>query len=138
MLGRIRIPSAHTGGRSCGVESQAWTPTYYCPMGSLSFGEILTIVVVILIIFGPDRLPEFARKVGEWIAWGRRSLQEFTDNMQRDYGDDGQSIADLRNEYAATKDEVTRALDTMVNPDPNRSLTPTNSSEDDESESDDG
>ncbi len=120
------------------MESQAWTPTYYCPMGSLSFGEILTIVVVILIIFGPDRLPEFARKVGEWIAWGRRSLQEFTDNMQRDYGDDGQSIADLRNEYAATKDEVTRALDTMVNPDPNRSPTPTNSSEDDESESDDG
>lgn len=92
-------------------------------MGSLSFGEILTIVVVILIIFGPDRLPEFARKVGEWIAWGRRSLQDFTDNMQRDYGEDGQSLADLRNEYTATKDEVARALDTMVNPDPARDTT---------------
>ena len=31
-------------------------------MGSLSISEILTILVVILVIFGPDRLPEFVRE----------------------------------------------------------------------------
>ena len=82
-------------------------------MGSLTFSEILTILVVILIIFGPKRLPEFARKVGEFIAWGRKSMQEFTANVQREYGDDLQPLTDLHNEYEGAKGDFGEAIKTV-------------------------
>jgi Tat protein translocase TatB subunit len=79
-------------------------------MGSLTFSEILTILVIILIIFGPKRLPEFARKVGQFIAWGRRSMQEFTANVQREYGEDLQPLADLQQDFAGAKGDFTDAV----------------------------
>lgn len=79
-------------------------------MGSLTFSEILTILVIILIIFGPKRLPEFARKVGEFIAWGRKSMQEFTANVQREYGDDLQPLTDLQTEYEGAKGDFGEAI----------------------------
>jgi sec-independent protein translocase protein TatB len=79
-------------------------------MGSLTFSEILTILVVILIIFGPKRLPEFARKVGQFIAWGRKSMQEFTANMQRELGDDIQPLTDLSTEIQGAKNDFTDAV----------------------------
>ena len=79
-------------------------------MGSLTFSEILTILVVILIIFGPKRLPEFARKVGQFIAWGRKSMQEFTANMQRELGEDIQPLTDLSTEIQGARNDFTDAV----------------------------
>ena len=41
-------------------------------MGTLGPAEILVILVVALIVLGPDRLPEAARKAGQFIAEVRR------------------------------------------------------------------
>ena len=40
-------------------------------MGSLGFGEILVIVFVALIVFGPQRLPEITKKAGQMVAKAR-------------------------------------------------------------------
>jgi len=83
-------------------------------MGSLSFGEILTILVVILIIFGPRRLPEAARKVGEAIAWGRRALQQFTDEVQSEFGDEVQPFTDVKTEFDGAKQDIKDVVTTMT------------------------
>ena len=41
-------------------------------MGSLGPAEILVILVVALIVLGPERLPEAARKVGQFVGEMRR------------------------------------------------------------------
>ena len=41
-------------------------------MGSLGAPEILVILVVALLVLGPDRLPEAARQAGRFIAEARR------------------------------------------------------------------
>lgn len=45
-------------------------------MFGLGFGEILVILVVALIVFGPDRLPEIARTLGRTMAEFRRAMDE--------------------------------------------------------------
>jgi Tat protein translocase TatB subunit len=43
----------------------------------MSFGEMLFLVLLALIVFGPKRLPEIARKVGKIVGEFRRASNEF-------------------------------------------------------------
>ena len=36
-------------------------------MGNIGSGEVLVILVLGLLVLGPERLPEFARKIGNFI-----------------------------------------------------------------------
>ena len=47
-------------------------------MGSL---ELLTILVVATMIFGPNRIPEFARKAGEFL----RTFRSITTQMTKEF-----------------------------------------------------
>ena len=73
-------------------------------MPSIGFSEIVIILIVALIVFGPKRLPEVGRSVG-------RALREFKKTSD-----------DVRNEFASVLDEeeptVPGALPTAAAPDP--------------------
>ena len=45
-------------------------------LGNLGLGEILIILVLILILFGPQKIPELAGTVGRFIAQFRRQMEE--------------------------------------------------------------
>jgi sec-independent protein translocase protein TatB len=49
-------------------------------MFGVDFSEILVIMVVALIVIGPERLPKVARTMGEW--WGR--LQRYINRIKAD------------------------------------------------------
>ena len=44
--------------------------------GNLGFGEILIILMLILVLFGPEKIPELARTVGRYIYQFRRQMEE--------------------------------------------------------------
>ena len=46
----------------------------------ISFGEIFIIIVAIFIIFGPEKIPEFARKFGK----GMREVRKASTQIQRE------------------------------------------------------
>ena len=54
-------------------------------MGSLSFSEIVVIVLVILIVFGPNRLPDLARRAGEFMNKVRNASSSMTEALGVDY-----------------------------------------------------
>lgn len=83
-------------------------------MGSLSFGEILTIVFIILIIFGPNRLPEFSRKVGEFVAKARHATRDFTDTIQSEMGDGASPIKDIAEDVAGIKQDISDAASAVT------------------------
>lgn len=58
-------------------------------MFSFSPSELLTIALVALIVFGPRRLPEIARRAGQVVAYLRSAAQE----IRSELGDDVDSIA---------------------------------------------
>ena len=47
-------------------------------LGGLGLWEILFILVLAVIIFGPDKLPEVGRTVGHWLRVLRRTSEELT------------------------------------------------------------
>lgn len=47
---------------------------------NLGFGELFAIFVVVLLLFGADKIPEFARSLGK----GIRYVKDATDGVKRD------------------------------------------------------
>ena len=45
-------------------------------MGNLGYGELLVIIVVGLILFGPNKIPEFARQCGRAVNMFKKGLSE--------------------------------------------------------------
>jgi TatA/E family protein of Tat protein translocase len=52
-------------------------------LGNLGVPEILVIVVVALLVFGPNKVPEVARQVGR----GMRELRRLQDSLRGDFAD---------------------------------------------------
>lgn len=57
-------------------------------MPSIGFGEILVILLLGLIIFGPRRLPEMGRTVGRSLREFRRAAADLRAEIESDVDDD--------------------------------------------------
>ncbi len=53
-------------------------------MPSLGFGEILVLVLIALIVFGPRRLPEIGRTVGKSLREFRRAASDLRAELEED------------------------------------------------------
>lgn len=68
----------------------------------LQTGEIIVIAILALIVLGPRRLPEAARKIGQWTAELRRAAREITAGLEAEVSD----LKDVGRELKAPLDEV--------------------------------
>jgi sec-independent protein translocase protein TatA len=55
---------------------------------SIGFGEILIILVIALIVFGPRRLPEMGKTVGRSLREFRRATSEIRSEITADLDDE--------------------------------------------------
>jgi sec-independent protein translocase protein TatB len=73
----------------------------------LGFVEAITLAILALVIFGPERLPELARNLGRAIAKFRREASSTLDELRRSADfDDLRDLHDLRAELRATSAEL--------------------------------
>ncbi|MDD4016373.1 MAG: twin-arginine translocase TatA/TatE family subunit [Kiritimatiellae bacterium] len=59
----------------------AYFPSVAFLTGSVGAGEWVVLFVVVLIVVGPKRLPEIARKLGRTMEMFRRAADEFKDQL---------------------------------------------------------
>jgi sec-independent protein translocase protein TatA len=57
-------------------------------MGNLGFTEIALIGVVLLLFFGPSRLPELGKSIGKGIQEFKKASKELTDAVKDDVASD--------------------------------------------------
>jgi sec-independent protein translocase protein TatB len=81
-------------------------------VGSLGLQEIVIIVLVILFVFGPERLPEFAREAGKFIARFRKESARSINELKRaaDIDDLDREIKNLSRDLRDVRSSVSRAL----------------------------
>ena len=68
----------------------------------LQTGEIIIIALLALVVLGPRRLPELARKIGKWTAELRQAAREITAGLEAEVGD----IKDVGRSLKQPLDEV--------------------------------
>ena len=51
-------------------------------MIGISFEQVVVLLLLALILFGPERLPEVAEKLGRWVAKLRQASSEMTQHYQ--------------------------------------------------------
>lgn len=71
----------------------------------LQGGEIILILLLALIVLGPTRLPELARKVGKWTSELRSAAREITRGLEAEVSDlksVKDDLDDLRREVRAS------------------------------------
>lgn len=79
-------------------------------MFDIGFPELLLVSVVMLLVFGPERLPEVLRNVGRFVGGARRSFESLRSELEREVGAD-----EIRRElHNARIMEQARELDSMV------------------------
>jgi sec-independent protein translocase protein TatB len=79
-------------------------------MGNFSLSEIVTIVVIILIVFGPDRLPEMAKKAGQLVSKGRTMINDLRQEFESEWGDVAQPLKDVRQELMGAKADMESSM----------------------------
>lgn len=67
-------------------------------LGNVGTGELLVVLVLALIVLGPDKLPEAARKVGTVMRDMRRLSQSFRDEVR--HAVDLKELEDLRQTFS--------------------------------------
>lgn len=70
---------------------------------NISGGELFIIVLVVFLIFGPDKIPEIARWMGKGINEIKRATSEIRDEIDKETGD-------IRNTTQKIKRELTDEL----------------------------
>ena len=75
-------------------------------MGSLGSGELLVIAVAALIVFGPKRLPEIARKASELLTKTREATQSVTSALDKEFDGVTAPLQSLKDEYQSTMKEI--------------------------------
>lgn len=68
----------------------------------LQTGEIVIIALLALVVLGPKRLPEMARKAGGWLAELRRAAREITAGLEAEVAD----FKEVGNELKSPLNEV--------------------------------
>lgn len=80
---------------------------------NIGFGELLAIVLVGLVVFGPERLPEVARQLGRFIGQARLTTQRMLDELRSESELKDLNLPDLKvgNLRAQARSYVTELLD---------------------------
>ncbi|MEE4361052.1 MAG: Sec-independent protein translocase protein TatB [Pseudomonadales bacterium] len=90
-------------------------------MFDIGFPELLLVAIVLLLVVGPDRLPEVLRTVGRWMGSARRSFDSLRAEIEREVGADEirrdlenarivEEAKRLQNTIATSRDEVEEML----------------------------
>lgn len=58
--------------------------------------EFFVILLVALVVLGPERLPQVARKLGSWTAELRRAARELREGLEAEVGDVRELARDIR------------------------------------------
>jgi sec-independent protein translocase protein TatB len=72
----------------------------------LNFGDMTVLAILILVIFGPDRMPELARKAGTMLAKARDTVRVLREDLGTEYKEILEPIEDVRKTLKEARSEI--------------------------------
>lgn len=69
----------------------------------LSLGEMLVIVVVIMVLFGPDKIPEIARGLGQGVRKMRGAMEDIKSDIMKETDN---PVSEIKREIDRIREEA--------------------------------
>lgn len=92
-------------------------------MFGISFGELLLVALIALLVLGPERLPGAARTAGLWVGRLKRSFNAIKQEVEREIGADeirrqlhNEEIMALEQQHKSLLPSAASASDNLQNP----------------------
>jgi len=79
-------------------------------MPDVSLTEFAVIGLVVLIVFGPQRLPEITRKAGEWARELRSISREFRRGIEREVAVLNEPLQEIKKDLAGPVEQIKQDL----------------------------
>ncbi|MDO4763101.1 MAG: twin-arginine translocase TatA/TatE family subunit [Flavobacteriaceae bacterium] len=73
-------------------------------MGSLGLWEIIVIFLVVLLLFGPKKIPQIARELGQGIRKLKGAMEDIKQEIVQE--DEGNAISEIQQEIEKLKQQV--------------------------------
>jgi sec-independent protein translocase protein TatB len=83
-------------------------------MPNFTLSEILTIAVVILIVFGPQRLPEMAQKAGALIRKGRTMVDDLRREFDVEIREVTEPLKEVREELKGVREDMSTSVSSLA------------------------
>ena len=77
-------------------------------MGDLSFGEIFVIFLVIMIFFGPKKIPQIARELGQGLRKMRGAVDDIKQEIMKETEDN--PVSEIKNEIDKVKQDAANLM----------------------------
>jgi TatA/E family protein of Tat protein translocase len=78
--------------------------------------EILLILLAVLILFGADKLPGFARSLGKGIREVKKATDEIKDEITKHSSEVVEEIKEIRNQSKEDSDEIKKTVSDIIDP----------------------
>lgn len=72
-------------------------------MGDFSFSEMLVIVLLIIVLFGPKKIPQIARELGQGIRKMRAAMEDIKTEIMKETDN---PVSEIKKEIAQVKQSV--------------------------------
>jgi len=79
-------------------------------MPQLGFGEMLVILVIALLVFGPKKLPELGKSLGKGIREFKKATNDLKSNWEDHIREAESSVDDVKQEVKPTIHDATNDL----------------------------
>jgi len=82
---------------------------YHSPVLDVSGGELIVILLVALVVLGPTRLPEMARKAGQWSRELRNTARELRAGLEAEVKEVREVVEEARRPLKEARQELKSA-----------------------------
>lgn len=87
--------------------------------GSIGGAEIILVLLLALLLFGPRKIPQIGRTLGKALSEFRKATTDFKMNLEREV--DLAEMKEVRNGVKSTGDEISDTLSELRSPGPTES-----------------
>jgi sec-independent protein translocase protein TatA len=103
---------------------------------NISGGEIFIIMLVVFLIFGPDKIPEIARWLGKGVGEIKKATSEIRDEIDRGTGDIRKEAENLKQDLHVDNPLKKKPVDDAEGANANRNKTKTKDADPDRKDHD--
>jgi len=77
----------------------------------ISGGEIFVILLVVFVVFGPDKIPEIARWIGKSVNEIKKATNEITEEISKETKDIRETTNKIKDDIQKTTRDIARTVE---------------------------